>query len=374
MASKEPDSLKPELPDDREWLAITAVRDAFSISRHEPTTYREAVGYAIQIAPDLIGPASLFAGGLVPTLSDFYRAKAATLSHVAERVSPLTLARVDLEEVMVLLKTATPDATSALNGRRRELLRAVADLDEDTWTENQALVHDYGVPPNTDVGPLPISGRGKGYTEYRGGQGRVLRTRMLHPDPAEWKLGLDLIYETYRFDDFLPEPYVRISALQYKTWNGKALYLDSRAEEQMRKAHRAFCASGFCECSDDASPRPYRFPHCCIFLRPTNRVQTRTGWQATRGWHVPMCGASAAIQKTGRGGKVIRADAVKGSSLNQAQFSALFGQEMIGSDWFPASGLEEVYDKAGAMTVERPVLHVQDYPSPQPTDETEVWM
>lgn len=45
--------------------------------------------------------------------------------------------------------------------------------------------------------------------------------RLLHPDPPEYSLGADLIYETY----WEKKKLARIVLIQYKVWDGETLYL-----------------------------------------------------------------------------------------------------------------------------------------------------
>lgn len=68
-------------------------------------------------------------------------------------------------------------------------------MTSERWTETQAIRHDSDTLGQGH--PLPVSGVGKDYKEYRYHPKRVLRVRILHPDPAEWKSGVDLIYESY---------------------------------------------------------------------------------------------------------------------------------------------------------------------------------
>jgi hypothetical protein len=360
------DFLESELPEnearlDNEWLLVSAIREGLSIGRRRALPYREAVQYAIQLAPELISADSLIAPGFESELPTFYRAKAAAQTRVSNQaITPFELASADLRDLESIRSGASERERPVLDSRMAELRRVLEELSVSTWTETQAILHDRESPPSVEGVRLPVTGRGQGYTEFEMPTGRMLRTRVFHPDPPEWRSGVDLIYENYWVRR--STLFVRIAALQYKRWDGNAIYLsqDPRIATQMDRAIATFCDSGFCKPSSDKAG--YRLPHCSAFLRPTDRVQRKRGWQATKGWHVPICAAKRALAHTRAATGIIRREAIRNSSVTQGVFEVLFGREMIGSDWLEARVLEQLYDRLGVLIdIEQPVVHVQEY-------------
>jgi hypothetical protein len=362
-------STEPDKQLDREWLLVSAVREGVSIGKRQQITYRDAFDYSVQLAPRLIGPDSILAERLEPDLPTYYRTKAESLTRSHNRpVSALDLAIADLEEIDALIASARQQQRPALERRQGLLRQAIIVLDTSRWTETQAIRRDQLNPPRLGARGvrLPISNAGQDYLEFDVREtGRSIRARVLHPDPAEWKTGVDLIYESYWVDNTgagKSNLLVRIAALQYKMWDGKTISLgkDGRALAQLQRAHNAFCAAGFCTSRTDETS--YRLPNCSVFLRPTDRMQTRRGWAATRGRHIPLCRATKCIVTSAAGNQVISGSSIRNCSVNQSTFESLFSHEMLGSEWIPATELQDAYTRAGIFAdLSRPVLHLQEF-------------
>ncbi len=174
--------------------------------------------------------------------------------------------------------------------------------------------------------------------------------RVLHPDPAEWTSGVDLIYESYwrKFSASQPKGrkarkrtilVVRVAALQYKMWNGKIIYLsaDKRLQGQIDRAENAFCSAGLCKISRPT--RRYGLPYCSVFLRPTDLRQNRNSFSATKGWHIPICEAQRELSRDKESPR-IESRYVASSSLSQTSFAELFNRNMMGSRWMLATRLK----------------------------------
>ena len=142
---------------------------------------------------------------------------------------------------------------------------------------------------------------------------------------------------------------VRIAALQYKMWNGKIIYLsaDKRLQDQVDRAQNAFCSAGMCNLARPA--RRYGLPYCSVFLRPTDLRQTRNGFSATKGWHVPICEAHRELSRDKESPR-IESRYVASSSLSQTSFAELFNRNMMGSRWMLAKRLEQAYLSAGILS------------------------
>jgi len=270
----------------------------------------------------------------------------------------------EIRELEEELQWSDPDQRSAIESRLSRLRRARRQLEETRWTESQAISRDADVPGRD----LPVSDRGQGYKEYRLAKDRVLRIRVLHPDPPESRSGVDMIYETYwdrKTDGRRSDLLVRIAALQYKMWNGKALYTSRspNLRQQMERMRQVFCEAGLCqEPSVPGGDERYRLPHCCAFLRPTDRRQTRDAWRVTHAWHVPICVACEDLEPTDAGHEILRSKRISCKAITQDTFQELYNRSMLGSRWISPVKLGEVYDGIGIFhDLDRVIVHAQEY-------------
>jgi hypothetical protein len=195
----------------------------------------------------------------------------------------------------------------------------------------------------------------------------VLRVRILHPDPAEWKTGVDLVYESYwsrshRVSTSCKRAHgmVRLAALQYKMWDGKRIYVsyDPRIVSQCDRAHQAFCEAGLCQAGNQGRRR-YALPHCSVFLRPTDRVQRALGFAVSHAWHIPVCEVRRQLM---RDGTKLESRYVSSSSVSQGVFAELFNRNMLGSRWLQLHRLESIYKRLGVLNHEdRVIIHAQEF-------------
>jgi hypothetical protein len=352
-----------------EWMLLNAIRESFSIARTSQVTYSDAAVRARELAPRLISENSPIIRALEAQDVLYYRERAEALSKPRkQRVSALTLIDRDITQLKQEMEGAPPGALPAMESRLKRLGLVRETLDETKWTETALIHRDADVAGSRRGVALPRSGEGQGYREYNVGNDRRLRVKVLHPDPDEWKSGVDLIYEHYwkplgAGDD---EVLVHVAALQYKRWDGRAIYTsdDPRLESQLEAATAVFCGNGLCNSPSSRDHDWYRLPHCAAFLRPTDLVQNRRFWNVTRAWHVPVCLARAALKDTGRGGKKLTSSAMQGICVNSETFRTMYNRAMIGSRWVRTSELDEVYARSKLFDPQdRAVMHAQVYRS-----------
>jgi hypothetical protein len=113
----------------------------------------------------------------------------------------------------------------------------------------------------------------------------------------------------------------------------------------------------------------YRLPYCCAFLRPTDKVQTKSAWQVTHGWHIPICDTLKAFESTGlNDNEVLRSNRVPSCSVTQSIFQELYNRTMLGSRWLSVLELGDVYKKIGIFDpTDQIVILAQEYsPSAPP--------
>jgi hypothetical protein len=356
---------------DQEWLLVNALRQALGIARRRTPTYAEAVDLVLDLAPQLLMEDSPLVEAFETKLERLYKERAAARSEIeGKEVTPLEVLDRDIEQLEEETRQAEPDQAQEIEIELSRLARARSRLDKESWTESKAITRDSDASARN----LPVSVRGQGYKVYELAMDRRLRVRVLHPDPPEARSGVDLMYETY-WDKNLGEGrtalLVRIAALQYKMWDGKALYTSRYPDlrDKMEKMRRAFCDAGLCNPpKKPGADERYRLPFCCAFLRPTDRVQTRDAWRISHAWHIPVCAACDALEPTGQGHEVLRSRRISSSAITQETFQELYNRYMLGSRWLIAQELDELYDRIGVFNdVDRVIVHAQEYSSHRTT-------
>jgi hypothetical protein len=359
-------------PLDPDWLLVSAIREAFSIARKEPITYEEAVELALRIAPEILLSNSPLVEAFESRTIRLYKERADARSRLESRqVTASELLEKDVSALSEELNSANASRQEELQVELYKLRKAAQHLAKSRWTENQAINFDGSSPviAGSRAIWLPVSDQGQDYKEYQVAPNRKLRIRVFHPDPSEAKTGIDMIYESYwnrTESSKSPGWLVRVIALQYKMWDGKALYLsnEKNLRKQLERASAFFCGNGFCKKQNGSpiSKKSYRLPNCAAFLRPTNRIQNRRGLQATRAWHVPVCKVLQALEATGDGNEILRSSRVSSTSVTHDVCHNLFNRTMLGSDWLKAKTLAALYQKIGVFAdLKQPLLHCQEY-------------
>jgi hypothetical protein len=350
---------------DQQWLLVNAIRQAFGIGRKQTISYADAVALTRFLAPKLVNVDSPLIQAFVSETLRLYSQRAEAQSRIEQRpVKPIEVLDLDTQQLRLEAQQAAPDQSQAIETQISKLERARDSLTETRWTESRAIDRDANAPEKD----LPISNKGQGYKEYWLSKDRRLRVRVLHPDLPEARSGVDLIYETY-YDKVIEGQnttlLVRIAALQYKMWNGKELYASQASNllSQMEKMRQVFCEAGFCEHpSTPGGDERYRLPHCCAFLRPTDRNQTSNAWKVTHAWQVPVCVALEKFELTSKGNKVLRSKTISCNSTTQDTFQELYNRSMLGSRWLKSTKLQQLYEQLGIFdNLNRVIVHAQEY-------------
>jgi hypothetical protein len=338
-----------------------------SIAQRSQASYADATAMALDLAPELLTE-SILLQSFESEIERLYRARAeAQSSERNEPVTPISLIDDDITTMSRELATAPEQRAGVIAAHIRRLERAKQRLAMERWTESQAILQDSDTFGQGT--PLPISGHGRDYRDYQFQRDRTLRVRILHPDPSEWKTGVDLIYESYwnypgknRLRKARKRLIVRVAALQYKMWDGKRIYLssDERLRDQIQRALESFCQRDLCR-SDRQARRRYGFPHCSVFLRPTDLAQRKSGFFATHGLHVPICEADRELRHFEKAPR-IESKRIASSSVSQTVFAELFNRSMLGSRWIRAARLETIYKDVNVLRADdKVVVHAQEY-------------
>jgi hypothetical protein len=235
------------------------------------------------------------------------------------------------------------------------LQRVLLEITPKKHSENKLIMRDAkDVERN-----LVISDKGHDYKEYELDDDRYFRIPVLHPDPPEHKIGADLIYEMHDLENET----ARVCFVQYKVWNGKTLSRDERMAKQLARLKSVGCSGLFCSPPPVSGMRgPYRFPHCSVFLRPTDELQRRDARCISSGLHVPLCIVDESWTDGPRGGMLLRKANVDKRSIDHGLFEDLFYRSFLGSREVLANELEEIYKKYGVLEDDESlVIHGQEY-------------
>lgn len=347
----------------QQWLLLNAIRQTFGISRKTAVTYAEAVALAIDLAPRIIDDSNPLVKAFDAEAIRLYRERADARSRIRNKiVKPLEILDRDIRQLEREATQAKDGQDQAIRSQIRKLQRTRRGLDEISWTETQAIHRDADAYERE----LPISHKGQGYKEYSVSVNRRLRIRILHPDPPESNSGVDLIYENYydKKQGKRSVSLVRVAALQYKMWDGKNIYASQTTNllPQMERMQKTFCETGFCDKPSQNADDRYRLPTCCVFLRPTDKKQTKDAWQVTHAWHVPICVALARFETTDSGNSVLRSSLISNSSVTQGPFQELYNRGMLGSRWISSAKLKALHRRIGILDYsDGIVIHAQEY-------------
>jgi hypothetical protein len=346
---------------DAEWLALNAVREMLGIANRggADSTYLDALAIGRKAAPQLFDPQySLIAAGQEPPLVREYRERAKAKSIVdGQEVSPLELLDGDLSSDELLLKAG--------GGSYDQLKRSVAALrrardwfQERVFSEHKLISRDVYTAhrPELPNPPRPMDN----YIEFALPFNRALRIRLLHPDKPEYSTGADLVYEICEEDDRL----ARIAFVQYKIWDGQTLRFSEAGSlpDQLRRLEDLCCKSGLCTSPDSTEPpSSYRLPHCTAFLRPTDRLQRADATLISSGVHVPVC-VTLTMTLSSMGGRILRKDPIRSSSVSQRIFEELFNRNMLGSRWLSYEEVEDLYKTHSILERDQTIIvHAQEF-------------
>lgn len=342
-----------------EWLLVVALREGLDIAlqQDQPVTYRQAVNFGEKVAPTVLGKENRILLGVRESNDARLYEQLATAESARTGLNISRLEYIDREIAKLSAGIAGSGTELSLaEGQLESLRRVRAEIIPKEYTENRLIVRDaYSVERR-----LPISQKGEDYKEYVLADERRLRVRVLHPDPPEHKIGADMIYEYHDLDAGL----VRVCFVQYKRWDGKSLSRDPRMEKQMERMKAIGCDGIFCKepLSGGGNQHAFRFPHCAVFLRPTDELQNRDARLISSGLHIPLCVANAKWTVNRNGGSSIYKTSVDKFSVDHGLFEDLFYKAFLGSNWLQAEELESVYKSTGVLDDEEfLVFHAQEY-------------
>lgn len=347
------DGLSEEQKRDLAFQLVVGLRDTISIARKQdqPPTYEHAIRLLYDISPEFYKDVIAILDSQNPTeTAKRYQelSRLQTLTTGAQ-VEAVTLINAEIERYQSLL--AAPEAARMSAADKRftrqflaQLIAARSSLTpERKLTEHRILARDTSRADRTDFGAQFIDNTHDDYTDYKLPSGNYLRIRLLHPDAPERITGAELIYEQHDEE----RNALRFVFLQYKIWENGVLHFNSsnRLRPQLQKMQRFLCERGYCNPPDiiERLGGEYRLPHCCAFLRPTDKIQKTNAKLISSGIHIPVCNALAIEEQ--EGGKIDKRY-IRHQTLTHKIFEHLFNRRFLGSRWLQESEVRKLYDEA----------------------------
>lgn len=354
---------------DYEWATVNGLRETYGLAYKgvKALTYSQAIGLAKELAPEIFDTAnSLLRQKEESNLAQEYRQKAKAKSiQMGREVTAVELLNADIHELDGLIAVAEQgkEDRNRLKSSLYRLLGVREEIEGKRYTENQIIMNDVlQADRKLNDKLLPISDQGVSYTTFKLPiKDRYFRVRMLHPDKPEHITGADVIYESYHTEYEL----VRVVAIQYKVWEKATLYRNERLENQLNRLQQSFCHAGLCQSRpDEPMLHHFRLPHCCAFLRPTDRLQNLKERMASSGYHLPIC----TVKRLWHDGMVIERNTIRDQSVSHKIFEELFNHNMLGSHWMHYQELENLYQQYQVLNAqERIIIHAQEYSKKQDT-------
>jgi hypothetical protein len=323
---------------------LVSIRDAVSFAQKNgvPPTYEDSLRICHDINEDMYEfLVSQLTKKNESDLTKLYKDKAAAESlQKNKEISVIELLNEDITKNQKLLDTPSLDKskTKYLRNHIISLKAAKENCSPRTLSEHRILERDFCKIDRNNLGAEKIF-ENDTYVDYKLNEDRYLRLRILHPDKSEHILGADLIYEQFNVET----QKVRIAVLQYKTWDKGVLYSSSskNLENQIQKMRKHLCDKSLCQKPVSLEGQiDYRFPYCCAFLRPTDKIQKSDSKLISHGIHIPLC---SAIQILKDNDNKIDKKQIRHSTLTHEVFGNLFNHGFIGSRWLPISDLENFY-------------------------------
>lgn len=331
---------------DQEWLVVSMARELIKIAskgNDEKSTYKNAIAFAGELYPDLLGESSLLRRQDESITTKEYRQKADMKSRKeGKNVSALKLVQDDIEELKGLIKVSRISVQDVhlLQKKLSQLTKAKRELDPESHTEGQLIFRDSHVINKN----LPGLGTGKAYRDFELADDKILRMRVFHPDKMEHISGADFIYE--RFNKKTRK--VNIILVQYKIWEDREMYVsDERMQKQLNRMKCFSCDNKLC--NSRQQDNKYRFPCCTSFLRPTDKLQNPEQTFMSTGEHIPICKINDYKSKGKYGADVLKYKDIKEISLASDLFQELFNRGKIGSCEMDHEELQELYEKTNLM-------------------------
>ena len=346
--------LEKLLEEDRQSLAfqiVVAIRDTMSIAKKTsyPPTYEAAINIINDLSPELYE--EITSALPFKNLSEearFFQDKAELQSLASkDQVTAIGLINIEIGELEELLKNSAeidPEKKKLVKQRILSLVGTKESLRPRRISENRYLQRDFSMVDRTDFGAKLIN-QDDFIADFKLKANSFLRIRLLHPDGVEAMTGADLIYEQH--DTVLN--LIRVMFLQYKIWEDGVLYFSQakNLEPQLRKMKSLLCDQGYCQQPEVLHGKfDFRFPYCCAFLRPTDRVSLSNSKLVSSGIHIPVC---AALSWRERGDVSINKSEIRTATLTHELFEHLFNKSFIGSRWLREEELEAFYRINGIL-------------------------
>ncbi len=325
---------------------LVSIRDAISIAQKKsaPPSYEDALRITHDVNQDLYNFCSkqLTKKNENDTVKLFKEKAEAETIKQGKPISATDLLKVEVKEYRDLLATPNldKDKTKFLKTHIASLESAIENLKPRRLSEHRILERDFCKIDREHLG-AEMFFESDNYVDYKLKNDKFLRLRLLHPDKAEHIIGADLIYEQYNVETEM----VRIAVLQYKTWEDGVLYFSQAGnlEAQMLKLKTNLCDENFCKQPKNLEGQlDYRFPYCCAFLRPTDKMQNPDSKMISHGIHIPIC---SALQIKADNHNKIEKSQIRHSTLTHEVFETLFNHSFLGSRWIHISELQQFYQE-----------------------------
>jgi hypothetical protein len=339
---------------DTEWALANAIRESMgiAINKIDAVSYRQALALGKKIAPSIYSSHQRILDNPPESANArLIREKAEAESRLKGiNIEPYEFAMKEVERLKLQIE-ANPDG-ELMRKNLDSLLIVAQELKPRRHTETEVIFGD-AFQSNKN---LVASGVGKGYQDYRIDLKRMMRIRVLHPDPPESKIGADLIYEL--LDE--KNQTARLVFMQYKMWEKNSLSFAPRVGEQLTRLEKFVCKNRLCDPDDDRR-RTYRLPHCAAFLRPTDRLQFPNSKMASSGLHVPLCVVKESWEENRNKGKSLRRSRIEDRAVPHTVLGELFTKRLMGSKAISWKQLELIYKETGIFEDDDAVLlHTQE--------------
>jgi len=321
-----------------EWNIAVLIRDAFGIAIGNPDgiTYKQSMTAAMKLAPDIFNPSrSLLLRQEESDNARYYREKASLLTKRDGReITPVELIEREIKQEEEILGSDTRLIQKNID----KLIRVKNEFDKREYEENELIIRDAQL----GLG-LPDFGKGDRFYDFKVSQDRFMRIRMLHPTKADKETGADLLYEHYSHNKRM----VRVAAIQYKIWEPPdSLYASqSNVRAQLETLKKVFCDNNLCKVAVGSTSNFYRLPHCAAFLRPTDKLQSKTARLASTGYHLPVCRVATMWKPSQQGKPMLTVEDVRAEAISHQVFDDLFNADKLGSDWIATKDLEQLYQQ-----------------------------
>ena len=249
-----------------------AIREAVSVAKRIPTqvAYESVFDLINDIDPELYGHITdLLTKKNKSEEVELAIAEANAISTDEEPVTPTDILDRKLDPILAALKKEPK--SHPLKREKSKLLAAKENFQLRTPSEHKILNQDFFLATRSYAINDPIY-KDEKRIDYKLGNDRILRLRMLHPDNEEHIIGSDLVYEQYD----LKNERVRLVHLQYKVWDEKDVLYFSKGNmsSQLDKLSNNICNNNMCVNKAGVNyTKGYRLPFCSAFLR--RRIESK---------------------------------------------------------------------------------------------------